>query len=1075
MRFARSRIEDLCGESDAARGELLYLDGNVCDLKETGTSEDQTVECDVIDGALKHHVVIQDGENGFDITCTCMGKTSFYYRRYCRHEAAAMFAITEQNGAPVEESDKAVQRILQSLMKDAGQDMDEDLVGKVHLIPKLSDMPSEDKYPVFTVSIGIDRMYVVRNMEDMVNNVAYRKEASYGKNLTLRHGIEMFDERSRKLFDIIADHRRQFETFADRYADKVDYYSRPTLVKSSITLQGESFDRWFDVLLGQDVALQNSQQPVIFTVGDPEVHAELVSENGGVRLELSSEEPISFFGNHLSRYAAVGHRIYRCSAAFAKDVYPLLENQNSYVKLPFRRKRMRIANSDMPAFSNLVLVPLREQIAVEDDAGLMEQFLPDECMPQFYLDLPDADKLTLELKFRYDKALINPGTPAKATPQVKRDLVAEQNVIRSLEGIMPSKPTLNGPVFSLTNEEAILDFLVDGLEEIRKMGEVFTTDRLLAKEIPVTARAAVGISVSQGMLTLRIDTGEFPPEELEALYDSLLKKRRYYRLKNGRVLRLQAGSAYETMAEMAHMLRLAPKDLADGKVTVPAFRALYLDSLLSGNEAFRVTRDKQFRDMIRSFKSVADSDYQVPEGLDAMMRPYQKVGFQWMKTLESCHFGGILADEMGLGKTLEAIAYLSTSPRAQVGNPSLIVCPASLILNWIDEFAHFPNDLKVRAVLGPVAERKRLLEEAMGGDTDVIVTSYELLRQDIKTYQAHTFYCCILDEGQHVKNQTTQISKAVKQVNCVQRFILTGTPIENRLSELWNLFDFLMPGYLFSHSVFVDRLEKPVVKSKDADAMARLRKLVQPFMLRRLKKDVLRELPPIIEHVHRVSLSEQGRKVYLATAQETLNNLSLDGSKLQILAALTRLRQICCDPALCYENYEGPADKLEACLELCAGMVENGHQILLFSQFTSMLDILRDRLTAMGISSFTLQGSTTKEMRAKRIREFNEGGANVFLISLKAGGTGINLTSADVVIHYDPWWNIAAQDQATGRAHRIGQQSHVHVYKLIAQDTIEEKIMQLQEEKASLMDALSDESGQGILDMSKEDLLALLK
>ena len=427
---------------------------------------------------------------------------------------------------------------------------------------------------------------------------------------------------------------------------------------------------------------------------------------------------------------------------------------------------------------------------------------------------------------------------------------------------------------------------------------------------------------------------------------------------------------------------------------------------------------------------------------------------------------------MGLGKTVQVIAFLATLDREQTKHPSLVICPASLVLNWSEELTRFAPELKQAVILGNGAERKKLISEA--GTRDVWITSYELLRQDIRLYQELEFYTCILDEGQHIKNQSTLVSKAVKAVNCRQRFVLTGTPIENRLSELWNLFDFLMPGYLFSHRAFVEKLEKPIIKSKNPEAAAQLRKLVQPFLLRRVKKEVLKELPPKIEYIRRIEMGETERKTYLSAVNAAKNTLT-DTGKLQILAALTQLRQVCCDPGLCFVNYEGETSKLEACLELCAGMTANGHQILLFSQFTSMLDILRQRLEEMGISSFTLQGSTPKEQRAKLVKAFNAGGASVFLISLKAGGTGLNLTAADVVIHYDPWWNLAAQNQATDRAHRIGQKQCVQVYKLIARGTIEEKILDLQDKKAALLDVLSGENEGSILTMSKEELLGLLE
>ena len=737
-------------------------------------------------------------------------------------------------------------------------------------------------------------------------------------------------------------------------------------------------------------------------------------------------------------------------------MYPLLSDG---------RDKMQLSFEDLPTFCSCVLPEVDGYVAVEDPEGLLDTYLPEELECCFWLDL-EEDVLTLRLTFRYGSVELPESPTPEQAKNTRRNIRKEKQAI-ALAGRYFRKEEEG---YLLIGEDAVYDFLTNSLPRFREVGEVYLSDVLSKKRIP-PSKASVGVSVSDGMLVLDLDTGEFPAAELEALYQSLLKRKKYHRLKDGRFLSLDGGS-YETLAEMAHMLQLSGKDLEKGQLKVPAFRGLYLDSVLSGGNDLNITRDRQFRHMIRSFKSVEESDYLVPPHLEQVLRPYQKIGFQWLKTLESCGFGGILADEMGLGKTVQVIAYLSTLDRKQVKHPSLIVCPASLVLNWSEEISRFAPELKAAVILGNAQERKRKLQEAQA--QDVWITSYELLRQDIQQYQEMDFYACILDEGQHIKNQSTLVSKAVKAVNCRQRFVLTGTPIENRLSELWNLFDFLMPGYLFSHHSFVEKLEKPIIKSQNPEAGEQLRKLVQPFLLRRIKKDVLKELPPKIEYIRRIQQGEAERKTYLSAVNSARSALGSSG-KLQILAALTQLRQVCCDPSLCFQNYLGESSKLEACLELCSGMTANGHQILLFSQFTSMLDILRQRLNELGISSYTLQGSTPKEQRAKLVKQFNAGGASVFLISLKAGGTGLNLTAADVVIHYDPWWNIAAQNQATDRAHRIGQRQCVQVYKLITKDTIEEKILDLQEKKAALLDVISTDNEGSILNMSKEDLLALLE
>ena len=358
-----------------------------------------------------------------------------------------------------------------------------------------------------------------------------------------------------------------------------------------------------------------------------------------------------------------------------------------------------------------------------------------------------------------------------------------------------------------------------------------------------------------------------------------------------------------------------------------------------------------------------------------------------------------------------------------------------------------------------------------------MVTSYDLLRRDEALYEGQEFYACILDEAQAIKNHTTQKYKAVCKVRSRVRFALTGTPVENRLGELWSIFSFLMPGYLPSYKSFCSRFEKPIVQEEDQTAVRRLNQLTGPFILRRMKSDVLKELPPKTENVYRIELEEEQRKLYLAAVVDAREKLQAakPEDKMAVFAVLMRLREICCDPRLIADNWEGGSAKLDACAELVSSAVEGGHRILLFSQFTSMLELLAKRLDAEGISHFTLQGSTPKPVRAELVRRFNGGEVSVFLISLRAGGTGLNLTAADIVIHYDPWWNVAAQNQATDRAYRIGQQNPVQVYKLIAQDTIEEKIVELQQAKQSLADTVTGTADGAILSMRPDELLQLLE
>lgn len=1042
-------IQYLFTATDYSRGMQYFLQRRVVNLKASVQDGIPQVEGRVI-GTQVYKICFREVEKGaLDARCTC---PRFAEMGRCKHLAAAMIAYVQEppySGPP--RTDRYGQQLLKSYMdRDSVPVLEET---PAHLVPRLvPGYLSRKEYPALAFRMGREKLYAVKNIRSFLEDVQYGRTVALGKNVTLNHSIGQFDDYSKALIRILMNEFPEFRSMGWGYASGFGYQNYSSQ-KNEIVLTGDGFDRFFNLFFGQQ--LEVGKGTILLCEGDPQVTLKLQKKENCAGLQIESEE-YHFFGNSHSLYALGETRILRCSDAFREKVYPLLSEEYP---------EMQLALADIPTFCGYVLPAIEGYATVEDPDGLLEEYLPEDMESCFWLDMED-DVLTLKLTFRYGDSEIDEGTPTAKTMKVHRNVRKEKQAVLLADRYF--RRDEDG--FFLSDEEEIFLFLTDKIQIFRGYGAVFLSDRLSRKRIPQTS-AAVGISVSDGMLTLELDTGEFPTEELEALYQSLLKRKKYHRLLDGRFLTLE-GSSYEKLAEMAHMLQLSPKELKKGTLKVPAFRGLYLDSILSGSEDLNVTRDRQFRQMIRNFKSIEESDYTLPPHLEPVLRPYQKMGFQWLKTLESCGFGGILADEMGLGKTLQVIAFLSTLDRQQTVHPSLVVCPASLVLNWSEELTRFAPELKAAVILGNAAERKKHISEA--ANQDVWITSYELLRQDIGQYQDLEFYACILDEGQHIKNQSTLVSKAVKAVNCRQRFVLTGTPIENRLSELWNLFDFLMPGYLFSHRAFVDKLEKPIIKSKNPEASTQLRKMIQPFLLRRLKQDVLKELPPKIEYVRRIEMGETERKTYLSAVNAAKISLMNTG-KLQILAALTQLRQVCCDPALCFENYEGETSKLEACLELCTAMTANGHQILLFSQFTSMLDILRQQLDDMGISNFTLQGSTPKEQRAKLVKEFNAGGASVFLISLKAGGTGLNLTAADVVIHYDPWWNLAAQNQATDRAHRIGQKQCVQVYKLIARGTIEEKILDLQDKKAALLDVLSGETDGSILEMSKEELLGLLE
>ena len=1067
MVYDENNMRRLFSYRELEKGRQYQQQGRVSNYQEIWDEETFSIDCTVKGTRLYNvHLKVSPSFFGWNWvgTCDC---PQYYRARSCKHVIAALqmhFELTKHpqlypdaKVSHVARTNSVARNLLDAMRNAPGPEQSLPAVRPdrlARLVPVLNPQEAGDGGLILTLKVGYEKPYVVRDIGEFIQHVEKREDHAYGKRLTLNHDIANFDEPSRKLIAFI----RRFVLVYNNQTGWINRtYGGPTRFRGGgLPLSSGVVEEYYDFL--SSLPIENSAgRPVHLLRGDPQVQAAFSRKNDMICLNVSTDGGWAL-SEDSDRFCFSNKAITLCTPAFSQNVAPLLRAGG---------REFRFTCEDMPAFCSLVLPRIRGSVDILDPDGVLAEYMPDECVPRFYFDYRDS-QLRCHLVFHYESADIPYG---RQQEQGRRDVRVEDAAARALTRDFPYRDSRKN--FIENDEEKIIDFLSGPIDAYREMGEVFISDRLRNLEV-AAPRTAVGISVADGMLALSFDTGGFPPEELEALYQSLLMRRKYYRLKDGRFLRLEgSGAGIEALAETAHMTQLTPADLKSGVASLPVYRALYLDGVLEKRSGLRVKRNEQFKDLIRRFKTVEDSDFNLPGDINGELRPYQETGYRWLKTLESVGFGGILADEMGLGKTLQTIVYFASRPRGETGLPHLVACPASLVLNWEDELRRFAPKLKVRLIAGNLRERKAMLSEKE--DADVWVTSYDLLKRDVELYSGHEFHSFVLDEGQFVKNQSTKASKAVKSIACRQRFVLTGTPVENRLSELWNLFDFLMPGYLFAHQRFVEKLEKPITQKGDDEARQQLNRLVRPFIMRRLKKDVLKELPEKIEHVRRIQLSEPERRVYHAQTLAALQSLGENSEKLAILAALTRLRQICCDPNLCFENYEGETSKLEACLELVRTMTENDHQILLFSQFTSMLDRIRARLNDEKISSFTLQGSTPREERARLVKAFNRGGAQVFLISLKAGGTGLNLTAADVVIHYDPWWNVAAQNQATDRAHRIGQQNCVQVYKLIAGDTVEERILELQNKKAALLDAVTENAGEDIARMSQEELLALIR
>lgn len=506
------------------------------------------------------------------------------------------------------------------------------------------------------------------------------------------------------------------------------------------------------------------------------------------------------------------------------------------------------------------------------------------------------------------------------------------------------------------------------------------------------------------------------------------------------------------------------------------YRAFSLDNKAETSNYLVYDRSTVFKEIIDNFKDIAKQSYPLTPNYQEILRDYQKFGYQWLQSISSYGFGGILADDMGLGKTLQMIVLLDQNRDDK--KTSLVVCPSSLLLNWQDEIHKFSNSLSCTCIHGSLKRRKEAIRKF--NEVDVLITTYDYMRRDANLYDGYQFENIILDEAQYIKNPKTKNAITVKSLKAKHRFALTGTPIENSLAELWSIFDFLMPEYLYSYHYFKTNYETPIVKNHDENKQQELKKLITPFILRRNKKDVLTELPEKIEKTLSIEFNEEENKLYLANLiqvnkelQEQLNYDNVD--RIAILAMLTRLRQICCEPRIIYDNISNISSKLSGCLDLIRNFLGNNQKVLLFSSFTSVLDLIAKELEKESITYYQLTGDTKKEERHRLVNQFQNDDTTVFLISLKAGGTGLNLTAAEAVIHFDPWWNMSAQNQATDRAYRIGQENVVTVYKLVMKDSVEEKILELQNKKKNLADSFVENNEGSITTMSTNDIIELFK
>ncbi len=1071
-------IRSLANDASFTRGSRYYNNGQVIELVQKPLDErcyTAKVQGSSADAYEIEVELTQDKSHVSDYYCDCPAAMRSYREGACKHVVAVLKAIQHEQSLQEEGSQHAASgmRLFSFFSREAERLEKFDEAQPLQLVPRLSVIREYGNVTCWLeFRIGYERLYVLSHIRNLMLAVREGTLETINKSLTID---------TRRMAFAPGVSAELWKLLRSAWEDEESLLTYSTYFHSSYAAGSQIFEgkrfklspgnlRRFLAIMGQEQFLflldGLQKREVHVAAGNPDLSIEVEERQQNGRISLTTEGVIPL--NSACNYVLVEDIIYQVTDEFARGLKPLMEG--------FRAARhLKIPAASMGDFFGRLLPELEKIAKVHVAPAFLERF---EILPlsaEVFIDYYE-DGIAARLQYHYDSYTFNPLLQADLPTEKERIIVRDMLTEHQVEHLFRQyRFEIKQGQWVQPDEEKTYDFLTEALPQLANIADVYYSEVFRKKPVQSLGKVTVGVSISDdNMLQLSMPRQNFDFDELLDILASYRLKRRYHRLKDGTFVTL----GEQQLGALADFVESTGLKKTDGdSVELPLSRAMYVDALAKEDEGLRLERSHRFKEIVRDIKNPVDVDIEVPACLKGVLRDYQVTGFCWLSALAGYGLGGILADDMGLGKTLQVIAFLLAHRKA-AEPPALVVTPTSLMYNWLDEIEHFAPQLRTAIIAGTKKEREAIL--AADGSYDVVVTTYNMLKRDIALYEKQHFAYCFLDEAQHIKNPSTQNAKAVKKLKTGGYFALTGTPIENTLTELWSIFDFLMPGYLFNHKQFKQRFEVPIVRGKDSHAMKNLNRHVAPFILRRLKKDVLKELPDKVESRMVNEMTPKQAKVYAAyfvqAQKEFAAELKAHGfgeSRIKILALLTRLRQIACDPSLFLEDYDGGSGKLDMLEEVVGEAVEAGHRLLIFSQFTSMLRRIAGRLDQQDLDYEYLDGHTPALERIRLVKAFNAGSQPVFLISLKAGGTGLNLTGADMVIHYDPWWNPAVEDQATDRAYRIGQKNNVQVLKFITKNTIEEQIYKLQQRKKALIDQMIQPGENFLTQLSEAEIREL--
>lgn len=895
---------------------------------------------------------------------------------------------------------------------------------------------------VISLRAGTDKLYVIKDTQAFLTAFMNKDKFEYKANQWVDFKTVELEAADEKVMnELYAEMESQFFVRGNYteaksiFNNKRYFVLTPSFTRRFIEQYQETTNMQFDIKGAH-------YSRITFVEGQIPYQFELNDHEGNISLSIDDNTDVYLKDYH---WYIVQDTIYDPTREQVKAIQPL----QSFLQR-HEGDGIEIQQEDMPDFTAYVLPMLSKLAPVHMSEEVENTFIHEPLKTCIYFTY-ENEELHAVVEFNYRHMVLSTDPNENQLPeekvQVIRDSKKEIQTLNLLNEL-GYKRQEKDYTKRLVQDEKFYEFFTKEIPLLEESAEVYINDSLDSIFLDqIDPDTNVDIQQEGGLLDIRFDIKGISKDEVNQVLQSLMDRKSFHKLENGKLLSLESDELQQ-ISRVLNELR-SSKDFQNGGVTIPSYRGLELSHLLEKEGDVQPVLSKKFQQMVQDLNQPQSIEAELPEQLNGELRSYQTTGFKWLKMLSKYGFGGILADDMGLGKTLQVITYIQSEIEQGEKNPFLIIAPASLTYNWFHELKKFAPSIRAAVVTGSIEEREHQIQDVE--NNDVLITSYQSFRQDVELYKKRSFSTLVMDESQMVKNYHTKTSQALRSLSVPRKFALSGTPIENKIEELWAIFQLIMPGFF------------PSIKKFKGMSNEKIAKMIQPFVLRRVKKDVLKELPEKIETNMFSTLTKEQKTVYLAylqQIQQTVQGMSGDDFKknrIAILASLTRLRQICCDPRLFIDDYEGESGKLLQLKEIVSNALENNKRILIFSQFTSMLDIIEAELAKENISSFYLSGKTKPVERINMVNQFNDGEKSIFLISLKAGGTGLNLTGADTVILYDLWWNPAVEEQAAGRAHRIGQKNVVEVWRLIAEGTIEEKINALQQEKKSLFDQVITE------------------